>query len=232
MKLCVFDFDGTLVNTLNKPQSNKEALQAGWNGRDWWGSKCSLDSFDFHENVYQAFVKARNDPDSKAVVLTGRRGVIAWRIREILREAGCPGRRMIPDSNKLAWKHFHDRQEQEDKALHEEYFTGDFTTEDDYPKGKKNKPIDNTLTYKTFIIEQRLMNKDVTELHIWDDRKDHFGPMLDLAESLIKKWPTLKRAVIHQVFPEPSSFSHIAHVTQPNVADHVLNNTSKSKKDA
>lgn len=212
MKFSIYDFDGTLANTIDKPTTTKEAIAIGWNGKDWWGSKCSLAEVILHSNVIQAFANSRNDPNSHTIMLTGRRGIIAWRVREILREAGFPGKRIIPSSNKTALKHFRDKIPNEDQALHAEYFAGDFVTEEDYPRGKNNKPIDNTLTYKLYIIK-KLMQPDINEIDIWDDRKSHFSAMLELAKELLANWHTLQKVTIHQVFPEPL-------VETPNIVNH------------
>lgn len=218
MNLAIFDFDGTLVSTCDKPLTQTEALAVGWNGKDWWGSACSLRDVTFHENVQAAFRKARNTPQTHVAVLTGRRGIIAWRVRELLRDEGFVGKRMIPHSNTLALKHFHDQLPDEDQALHEEYFTGDYVTEPDYPKGKKGKPVDNTLTHKTFVITNRLMNNKITTIEIWDDRKDHFAAMQTLVRDLLHKWQQLSHAVIHQIFPEVG-------VDNPYIVDHHFHKT-------
>lgn len=215
MKIASFDFDGTLASTILKPKTSKEALEAGWNGKDWWGSTCSLKSIYLHENVSAAFRNARNDPNTNVAVITGRRGIIAWRIREILRDEGFLGKRMIPQSNTIAQRHFMDQMPDEEHALHEEYFAGDYSTEPDYPKGRKGKPIDNTLTHKTFIIQNRLMNNTITEVAIWEDRPDHLRGMLLLAKELLTQWNNLQKVAVSQVFPQPN-------ITIPYVVQHIF----------
>lgn len=210
MKLKVFDFDGTLVYIACKPHTTEQANKVGWNGKDWWGSECSLKKFLFHANVKKEFEEARKDTNTRTALLTGRRGVIAWRVREILLSENLVGKRIIPKSNKVALKHF---KEENNQGLHEEYFMGDFITEEDYPKNKKNKPISSTLIHKKFIIENRLMDKNITRIELWDDRRDHFHPMMDLIKSLLSKWSNLNIAILHQVFPQEN-------VENPYIIDH------------
>lgn len=213
MILQIFDFDGTLMSTNDKPLTNEAARDVGWNGRDWWGSACSLDDVKFHTNVRNAFEMARNDPDTLTVLATGRRGIIAWRIREILRQAGMPGRRMIPASNKQAINHFNDKQPNEENSRHLEYFCGDFVTEEDYPRGKKGNPVDNTWTHKQYVV-QGLIKHNITEMHMWDDRKDHFPLWIGLSRQLIKQIPII---IVHQVFPQHN-------VENPYIVNHCLVN--------
>lgn len=209
MKLKIFDFDGTLVYTPAKPHTTEQAKKANWNGKDWWGSECSLNKAYFHTNIKKRFIEAREDANSKTAILTGRRGIIAWRIREILHAENLPGKRIIPLSNKIALEHFKENNE----GSHEEYYMGDFITEEDYPKDKRNKPISSTLIHKAFIIEKRLMNDTITELELWDDRKDHFHSMIELIKSLLTKWTNLQIATLHQIFPQEN-------VKDPYVIDH------------
>ena len=100
-KLAVFDFDGTLANTPLKPQSKEEMDAMGWDGRDWWGSQASLpDGITFNDEVVRAFLEAKQDPETHAVLMTGRRGITADRVRQMLANQGLVGRRQIADTNK------------------------------------------------------------------------------------------------------------------------------------
>lgn len=212
MKLAVFDFDGTLAETLNKPQTQQEADKIGWNGKNWWGSKCSLSKIRFHTNVTKAFQRDKEDPNTHVALLTGRQGPIAWKIRELLAENQLFGQRIIPKSNRKAIKHRQDKDV--DNPTHDEYFTGDMITEDDYPRGgKRNKPINNTLTHKFFVIEKRLMNKTIDKVELWDDRKSHFDAFLQLAIKLLNDWDNLQEVIFHQVFPQPN-------VESPYIVNH------------
>ena len=222
--VAVYDFDGTLVTTRDKPINDQEAREADWDGKDWFGSPCSLRDVVLHENITELFKQDRSNPNVRVAVLTGRRGIIAWKVRQILREEGFPGRRIIPVSNKIALAHFKDRTPNEDEFLHEEFFTGDFIYEEDYPKGPKGKPLDNTWSHKAFIIQSRMMHKDVQHVDLWDDRKDHFQLMLKLSEQLLMDWNTLNSVTMHQIFPEP-------HVINPYILDHCFfNNNGKITK--
>ena len=216
-KLAIFDFDGTLANTPMKPQSKEEADAMGWNGKDWWGSQASLpDGITFNDEVVRAFMDAKRDPKTCAVLMTGRRGVTADRVRQMLADQGLVGRRQVALSNKKALKHLTQHEgEDEHPHLHDEFFSGDFITEPDYPKsGKKNKPDGSTIAHKRYIIENKLMNNNIQEVDFWDDRSDHIPHFIKLGMELQKKWPNLQRVTMHRVYPpqHPSGRAWVQHI--------------------
>lgn len=202
-RLVIFDFDNTLANTPPKPRNQKEQRKMGWGGKDWWGSNASLpNGITFNSEVVEAFKKAKLDPNTRAVMMTGRRAISATRIREILEEQGLMGQWMTPGC------------ERNKEFTHEEYYCGDFFSEPDYPtewskRQKKQVPINSTLVYKTYIIK-KLMTPSVRHIAIWDDRQSHFKPFLALLAELRKQY-SLKSTTFHKVFP-PHSRGDVAKI--------------------
>ena len=104
-KLEIYDFDGTIANVPERPGQHDD--KRGWSGKDWWGSPQSLlpeSEGGFYESsvnqeVVDAFKAAKADPNTDAIMLTGRRGIVAPYVRRILRANGLFGRRMIADEN-------------------------------------------------------------------------------------------------------------------------------------
>lgn len=216
-KIAVFDFDGTLANTPMKPNSQEEIKKIGWDGRDWWGSHASLpDGITFNEEVVKAFMDAKQDPNTYAVLMTGRRGITADRIRQMLSNQGLIGRRQISPLNKKALQKLTKHPDEDSHPhLHDEFYSGDFITEPDYPRsGKKDKPDSSTLAHKTYIIEKKLMNNNIQELDFWDDRSDHIPHFIKLGMDLQKKWPNLKRVTMHRVYPpqSPGASAWVQHI--------------------
>jgi hypothetical protein len=203
-KLAIFDFDGTLARVPERPQPHEP--KHGWKGKDWWGSKESLAPpfyhYEMNDSVMEAFKKAKTDPNTHTILLTGRRGVIADGVRDVLQIHGLHGKRMIPKSNQSdLQKHRGKEHELEDHPhAHEEYFTGDFRTEEDYPRsGKKNKPDGSTMAHKKYVIE-KLAGPHVEEIDMWDDRDDHISQWQSLGHRMLKNRPNLRRFTIHRVF--------------------------------
>lgn len=200
-KLAIFDFDGTIAFVPERPGPSDP--KHNWNGKDWWGSHDSLTpphyNGEVNDVVIDAFKKAKADPSTRAVLLTGRRGLVADPVRNILRDNGLIGKRIIPDSNKkLSHTPFSDENHPE---AHEEYFNGDHSTEEDYPKTHKGKPEGGTLIFKHYILTKKLFNQNVEEIDIWDDRADHMPSWIKIGVELQKNYPNLQRYTIHRVFP-------------------------------
>ncbi len=91
VKLHVFDFDGTLFRSPEKPE--------GWAG-GWWGRLESLSpplvpqhpDFDWwNDSVVSAAKKAIAKPDEMAVLVTGRIQKFSLRLKELLKQAGLTG---------------------------------------------------------------------------------------------------------------------------------------------
>lgn len=204
--LVVFDFDGTIANVPERPYD--------WSGKDWWGHHDSLSDpyYDGNVNdeVVEAFKKANADPDTHAILLTGRRGVVAPAVRRVLRNNGLHGRRVIPDSNKhVLDKHLnavkigHD--EEHPTPAHDEYYSGDHSTEEDYPKGPKGKPDGSTLVHKFYVIN-KLVNPQTESVEFWEDREDHIPHFIKLGMDLLNKYGVerggnLKQVILHRVYP-------------------------------
>lgn len=203
-KIAIFDFDGTLANTPLKPQDPEDRKRMGWDGKDWWGSAASMpQDISMNDEIVQAMHAARQDPETYVAILTGRRGVIADKVRELLWKHGLVGRRQVSPTNQKALDHMGpSHPEEEHPHAHDEYYSGDFSTEPDYPRtGKKNKPDGSTLVHKTYIIKNKLMNNNIRQIDLWDDREDHIPHMIKLLLDLLKEWPNLEHATMHRVFP-------------------------------
>lgn len=206
INLSVFDFDGTIANVPERPYD--------WSGKDWWGHHDSLNDpyYDGSTNreVVEAFKKANSDPNTHAILLTGRRGVVAPAVRRVLRSNGLHGKRMIPDSNKdILNKHLNSvkigHDEDHPNPEHEEYYSGDHSTEEDYPKGPKGKPDGSTLAHKMYIIN-KLVHPDTEKVEFWEDREDHIPYFIKLGLDLLKQYGIehggrLKEVILHRVYP-------------------------------
>lgn len=203
-KLAIFDFDGTLAMVPERPAAHEP--QHGWNGKDWWGSHQSLSppfyNGEMNEEVVEAFKKAKADPSTRSVLMTGRRGYISHAVRNVLQNNNLIGKRIIPPSNAKALEKHQDFHPQEDHPeSHEEYYCGDHNYEDDYPKTHKNKPDGSTLSFKIYIVTNKLMNENIEEIDTWDDRDDHAPHWIKLGVDLLKRYPNLKRYTFHRVVP-------------------------------
>lgn len=195
-RLAIFDFDGTIANT---PSKHPE-----WKGKDWWGHPESLTqplyNGEVNVAVIQAFKEARSNPETKTVMLTGRRSIVAPHVKSILRKHDLWGKR-ITGQNVTGDPHL-DAENQADS--HEEYYSGDFVHEPDYPTviSKKNKISKDTSTFahKTYIIDKLIKeNGGFYEIiEMWEDRIDHLE--LFKAYSIqLKHQHKTNRYVIYQV---------------------------------
>ena len=94
-KIEIFDFDGTLVDT-PLPDTGKHEYQVKtgkpWPYEGWWGRHESLDMnvFDMPvvPMVIDAYKKAKADPNTIVVMLTGRQSKLAGDVRKILDAKG------------------------------------------------------------------------------------------------------------------------------------------------
>jgi hypothetical protein len=197
-KLAIFDFDGTLAKVPEKPKN--------WAGKDWWGNEDSLSSpyynNEINQNVFDIFIEKRKDPETKTIVLTGRRGVIAHSVRNVLINNKTPGNRVIPSSNtkeinnqKLLQLKNKDHNISGD---HDEYFSGDHNFEEDYPKTDKNKPDGSTIAHKEYVV-RKVMNNNIQVIEYWDDREDHIEPFIQLTQKLLNLYPNLQYGIMHKV---------------------------------
>jgi hypothetical protein len=209
-RLVVYDFDGTVANVPERPSK--------WEGKDWWGHEDSLSEPHYdggvNDEVVDSFMKDRADPDTDAILLTGRRGVIAHGVRKVLKNYGLYGKRVIPDSNKMVQQKYQsviaagkDEEHPEEEAGHREYYSGDHSTEEDYPKTEKGKPDGTTIAFKLYIIEKKMMYPEREVLEFWDDRADHIPHICKCGLDMLKLYGAdtgrgnLKTVILHRVFP-------------------------------
>lgn len=215
-RLVIYDFDGTIANVPERPN--------GWSGKDWWGNKQSLTTpeeggfYDGGVNpeVIASFHKDKSDSNTQTIVLTGRRGIIAPYVRNVLKANNLFGKRMFADNSDKT-KYGNDQHPREnDVDAHEEYFVGDFNSHPNFPKihGKKGLvPDGSTFAHKKFVIEKKVYDNDGYDtIEIWDDRKDHIDLFKSVGRELIKNGK-VKQFIIHQVFPPmpgvPATVIHI-----------------------
>lgn len=206
-KLSIFDYDGTLSPTPERPKTGVYSTV-----KDWWGSEESLShplyNGKLHDEVADAFRKAKSDSQTHTIVLTGRRGIISHKVRETLRNHGLYGKRIIAPSNKDEHNRFkdsvkkgkdiiHDNENSSD--AHHEYYTGDFYTEPDYPRNSKGKIDSGTWTHKMYVV-RRLMNQNIQEVDFWDDRSEHIPNWKKLGVMLLNEYPNITRITLHRVY--------------------------------
>ncbi|MCK5788377.1 MAG: hypothetical protein KAH32_05235 [Chlamydiia bacterium] len=92
-KLCIFDFDGTLIDT-ELPERGKEiwkeVTNTEWPHIGWWGKKESLDMTVFENPVVpevgEAYKVDSADPKNYMVMLTGRMAKLHNEVELILRK--------------------------------------------------------------------------------------------------------------------------------------------------
>lgn len=188
--LAVFDFDGTVANVPEKPSPDDDKHH--WDGKDWWGSSASLESpfYDgwVNDEVVSAFKKANSNPETHAILLTGRRSVVAPWVKKVLDNIGLGGV--------------------------EQHFNGDHRNKSDYIKNKKGKPAGDTMSHKTYVVRSK-MHDGIREVHFWDDRDDHVDNWVKLAKELKEKYSNLK-IVLHKVNP-PASRNQKAKIDHINI---------------
>ena len=208
-KLAIFDFDSTLANTPLKPQGWKGTNYIAPDGKerkgkdsDWWTHPQSVeDDFPFNERIVAEFRKAKADPNTRAVMLTGRMGMrTAHIIRGKLRGQGLYGKRVIGPSHEKSlkrsqeWPHGDDHPEDS----HEEFYSGDMNREPDYPQTPKGHPAGDTFSHKSYVVGT-LINDDIVEIEFWDDRKDHLSGFINLFQQLLVDKPNLEKVTVHHV---------------------------------
>lgn len=210
-RLAIFDFDATLADTPHPPEGWKGGDYLAPDGKkkktgDWWTHPDSLKGdWGFNQKVLVAFEQARRDPNTHAVMMTGRVGMrTAHTIRGRLRDLGMYGRRVIPDTHPKAkerhekWPHGDDHSDDS----HDEYYKGDGSKEPGYPQTEKGHPSSDTFDHKSHTIEHKLMNLGIQEIEFWDDKKSYRQGFIDLFQRLLREWPNLQHVVIHVVSPQ------------------------------
>lgn len=95
VKISVFDFDQTLINTPDKeegPELWKQKTGEEWPHRGWWGRAETLDPNIFeiepNQNVVRAYEKEYWDPNTLTVLMTGRHVGLWDEIMHILNKFG------------------------------------------------------------------------------------------------------------------------------------------------
>lgn len=94
-KLSVFDFDGTLVDTMLPEEGKKiykEKTGKDWPHAGWWGQPMSLDMQVFEmptiSNVINDYKKETKNPDTMIVMVTGRMVKLTDLVKDILNRHG------------------------------------------------------------------------------------------------------------------------------------------------
>jgi hypothetical protein len=218
-RLVIFDFDSTLVQSPDKPQPN-EPLRS-WPGRDWWGSKASLVSpadggfytGGVNHEVIAAFRASKADPNTHTIMLTGRRGIVAPYVRQILRSHGLYGKRVIGPHNADEKYHHNDsvnagedilHPHEEHPHAHEEYYSGDHNRTPGYPqiyneKKKKFVTDSSTLAHKRHVVENLLVqNQGFDLVEFWEDRVEHAEAFRNMGREWIERG-LAKRVIVHLV---------------------------------
>ncbi|SRR6266403_1378367 len=100
VRLCIFDFDGTLISSPEPTEENKKLWETvherKWphKGNGWWTKEESLclKTFDIKtiEHVKYDALDRINDVNAYTVLLTGRMPKFQKMIKEILRKNGIP----------------------------------------------------------------------------------------------------------------------------------------------
>lgn len=219
-RLVVYDFDATVAQVPERPSS--------WHGSDWWGHPDSLSAPHYdgavNDEVVASFKKDQSDPNTHVILLTGRRGIISHKVRGVLRQHGLYGKRMIgPTNTKVLDKYKQviaageDELHPDEENGHEQYYSGDYMTEPDYPKTEKGKIDGTTLSHKFYVIKRLAPNRSIIEF--WDDRADHIPHFIKLGQELLKQYGKevggkLESVILHRVYPPQyaggqASISHI-----------------------
>ena len=150
-RLALFDFDDTLVMTPHEDAGKQRYLQATgktWPHSGWWGRRETLrvpifnaEPHEVHEKVVAEFRKAKADPNTLTVLMTGRHSGVKKEVQAILAKYG-----LEPD---------------------EQYYKGDHH----YPKAKdtwdyKNHITTNVLVPRGFEIVE-IWDDRVDHIPLW-----------------------------------------------------------------
>jgi hypothetical protein len=195
-KLAIFDFDKTLAYTAEKPK--------GWKGEDWFSNPESLegDNFGgFNPHVLSAFQAAKKDPNTHAVMLTGRRSSISPTVRQIFQNHGLFGKRTFPQRHPgNAFFIGHPNEEKPD--AHSEFYKGDYDKESDYPRyPRTGQPVQEVELWKTYIIE-KLITPNITTIDLYEDKPENIAAFKKTIKQIYAKWPNVQFVKIHWVKPQ------------------------------
>lgn len=185
--LKIFDFDDTLFFSPNREKGSEiwqNHMGIPYPHKGWWGRKETLDppivshpppNEMLNDKIAYEFMKAKEDPNTYVVMMTGRHAGMANQVNRIL-------------------SHF---------GLHadEEFYQGDkkLTNHPNYPKKGGGSEHGNTISYKKHVISDRLVHPNLETIEIWEDREEHVQEFVNLGKSLKEHYPSLKKYVVHDV---------------------------------
>lgn len=94
-KLCVFDLDGTLIDSPLPETGRKEYEQKTgekWPHKGWWSRGASLDHTIFDipviPTVIEDYKRVRQEPDTTVIMLTGRLEMLKKHVMAVLEKHG------------------------------------------------------------------------------------------------------------------------------------------------
>jgi phosphoserine phosphatase len=172
MKLKIFDFDGTLMNTPTKP--------FGWKG-GWWGKGISLvpphvphhsklneeGQHLLNQKVVDEYRAAKKCKNTHTVMMTGRHWGIRREVMNIL-------------------KAFELATEDDHNSLHEEHDHFVFISGG------------NTLAGKIERINMFMKKYEFDEIEMWEDRVEHIAHFRAHGDVLKKQYPNFKGITVHE----------------------------------
>ena len=195
-KLAIFDFDKTLAYTAEKPK--------GWKGEDWFSHPQSLEGENFegfNSHVLAAFLAAKQDPKTHAVMLTGRKAAISPNVRQILQNHNLFGKRTFPERHPgNAFFQGHPNENKPD--AHSEFYKGDYDKESDYPRyPKTGQPVQEVEKWKTYIIE-KLVTPNTIQIDLFEDKLENVEAFKKISRQIYNKWPNVESIKIHWIKPK------------------------------
>lgn len=177
-RLCIFDFDDTLVMTPGEDVGKERYQQStgqAWPHKGWWGRRETLkapifnaEPQDMNHSVVEEFRKAKADPKTQVVMMTGRHGGVEKEVKAILDKYGL--------------------------APHEEYYKAhhSLTKDPKYPKGN------DTWDYKHHVLTNVLVPRQQWEVvEMWDDRVDHVPKWVETCKWIRANYPQMKQVIFH-----------------------------------
>ena len=177
-RLAIFDFDGTLVNTPGPEEGKVRYQQAtgkAWPHKGWWGRRETLVPPVFNneeealkQEVIAEFRKAKADPATQVVMMTGRHGGQEREVAAILSKYG-----LEPD---------------------EQYYQGhkSLVSHPQYPKTQ------DTWAYKHHVLTNVLVPRSgIKVVEMWDDREDHVPKWIETCKWIRSSYPMIEKIVFH-----------------------------------
>ena len=170
--LHVFDFDGTLFRSHSREEGELILEQVGekWPFGGWWGRKETLEPpFVLHPPQQELLIE---HIAQKAIAVYNDPNAYSTLM------TGRPVKLRNRIQEILA--HF-------EIKFHEEYY-----------RGMRGIPCPDTITYKIYVIKERLCHDKLQSLEIWEDRPEHIGRFIALGAEL-KSRHKIKKVIIHDV---------------------------------